>query len=157
MMRFDPFREIEELQQRVDRAFGLQNGQNRYAPTVDIHEDEDGLEISLDLPGIDPQDIRVEAENNTVMVQAERRYEQKQGRTAHRQERAYGTFVRTFNIPARYDLSRIEASHEHGSLTLRVPRSEAAMKRTIAIKSSVSNQPQTIEAVSSDASTQNTQ
>ena len=147
MMRFDPFREIEELQQRVDRAFGLsaQGTQNRFAPMVDVHEDEQGLEISLDLPGINPEDIRLEAENNTVTVQAERKYVQAQGRSAHRVERAYGTFVRTFNVPSRYDLSRIEATHEHGTLTLRVPRSEQAMKRAIPIKSGTNNQGRTLE------------
>ena len=146
MMRFDPFREIEELQQRVDRMFtSSQNGMNRFAPLVDVHEDDGGLEISLDLPGIRPDDIKVEAENNTVTVQAERKYEQRDGRTAHRTERAYGTFLRTFNIPSRYDLGKIEATHEHGTLTLRVPRSEAAQKRTIRIKQGITNRMQTLE------------
>jgi HSP20 family protein len=142
MMRFDPFREIEELQQRVDRMFsGSRNGggQNSFAPTVDVHEDESGLEISLDLPGIAPDQIRLEAENNTITVEAERRYESKEGRNAHRVERAYGNFVRTFNIPARYDLSKIEASQQHGTLTLRVPRSEQAMKRSIPIGAGSAN------------------
>jgi HSP20 family protein len=138
MMRFDPFREIEELQQRLDRMFGSTRsqggGQSNFAPTVDVHEDEHGLELRLDLPGIDPKDIKVEAENNTISVEAERRYEQQQGRNAHRLERAYGTFMRTFNVPSRFDLSNIEATHQHGSLTLRVPRSEQAMRRSIEIK-----------------------
>jgi HSP20 family protein len=138
MMRFDPFREIEELQQRVDRMFGSSRtqggGQSNFAPTVDVHEDENGLELCLDLPGIDPKDIKLEAENNTITVEAERRYENQQGRNAHRVERAYGTFMRTFNVPSRFDLSKIEASHQHGSLTLRIPRSEQAMRRSIEIK-----------------------
>ena len=150
MMRFDPFREIEELQQRVDRAFGgvsnHTNGGSRFSPTVDVHEDDQGLEISLDLPGIDPNNIRLEAENNTITVQADRKYENRDNRTAHRVERAYGTFVRAFNIPPRYDLTKIEAIHEHGTLTLRVPRAEAAQRRSIPIKSGVNTQPQTIEA-----------
>lgn len=146
MMRFDPFREIEELQQRVDRMFG-NAAQGRFAPLVDIHEDEGGLEISLDLPGISPDSIKLEAENNTVTVSAERKYDP-QNRTAHRTERAYGTFVRTFNIPSRYDLAKIDATHEHGTLTLRIPRAEQAMRRAIPIKSAVSNQgqPHTLDA-----------
>lgn len=62
--------------------------------------------------------------------------------TAHRTERAYGTFARTFNIPSRYDLSKIEATQQHGTLTLRVPRAEQAMRRSIPVKSGVSNAPQ---------------
>ena len=78
MLRFDPFREIEELQQRFDRALGggtRGSDQNFFSPVVDIHEDERGLEIDLDLPGISPENIRVEAENNTITIQGERRYE----------------------------------------------------------------------------------
>ena len=136
MMRFDPFREIEELSQRVDRAFG-QSAQApaRFAPPVDVHEDEQGLELSLDLPGVDPQAISVDAENQTLSVQAERKYTRTEGRTAHRVERAYGTYSRTFSVPAKYDLSKVEASFENGSLTIKVPRSEAAQKRSIAVKS----------------------
>lgn len=154
MMRFDPFRDIEELQQRVDRMFGSTlggSGQNRFSPTVDVHEDEQTLEISMDLPGIDPQDIKLEAENNTVTVQAERKYENGQNRTAHRVERAYGTFVRAFNVPPRYDLSKIEATHRHGTLTLRIPRAEAAQRRAIPIKGLSNVGPQTIEAGSSQS------
>ena len=136
MMRFDPFREIEELSQRVDRAFG-QSAQApaRFAPPVDVHEDEQGLELSLDLPGIKPEDISVDAENQTLSVQAARQYHRQEGRTAHRVERAYGTYSRTFSVPAKYDLSKVDAEFDNGSLTIRVPRSEAAQKRSIEVKS----------------------
>ncbi|AFZ68893.1 Hsp20/alpha crystallin family protein [Deinococcus peraridilitoris] len=148
MMRFDPFRDIEELQQRVDRMFGSGTSNHtsqRFSPTVDIHEDDGGLDISLDLPGIDPGNIKLEAENNTVTVQAERKYDQG-GRTAHRVERAYGTFVRTFNVPPRYDLGKIEALYAHGTLSLRVPRAEAAQRRSIPIKGMSNDAVQTLEA-----------
>ncbi|MFC4454743.1 Hsp20/alpha crystallin family protein [Deinococcus sonorensis] len=136
MMRFDPFREIEELSQRVDRAFGqATQAPVRFAPPVDVHEDASGLELSLDLPGVKPEDISVDAESQTLTIQAERRYSRTEGRTAHRVERAYGTYSRTFSVPAKYDLSKVEATFENGSLTLRVPRSEAAQKRSITVKS----------------------
>ena len=151
MMRFDPFREIEELTQRMDRAFGATtNAPARFAPNVDIHEDEQGLELGLDLPGVDPANIQVEAENNTLTVQAERKYERADGRTAHRVERAYGTFTRTFSVPAKYDLSKIEATYANGTLSLRLPRSEASLKRTIEVKSIASSTKPAIEAASAN-------
>ncbi|GGL96595.1 Hsp20/alpha crystallin family protein [Deinococcus aerophilus] len=135
MMRFDPFRDIEELTQRMDRAFGQGNGTARLSPPVDVHEDESGLELTLDLPGVQPQDIQIEAESQTLTVQAERKYDRSEGRTAHRVERAYGTLIRTFSVPPKYDLGKVEANFDHGTLTLRVPRSEAAQKRSISVRS----------------------
>ena len=150
MMRFDPFREIEELTQRMDRAFGgAMNGQTaRLAPPIDIHEDEQGLELTLDLPGVQPGDIQIEAENQTLTVQAKRTYARGEGRTAHRVERAYGTFVRTFSVPAKYDLTKVEASFDHGTLTVQVPRSEAAQKRSIQIRTGGQqlSAPKTVDA-----------
>lgn len=139
MMRFDPFREIEELTQRMDRAFGQQSGQSsngtvKLAPPVDVHEDEHGLELTLDLPGVTPDAIQIEAENNTLTVQAARPYTRTEGRTAHRVERAYGTLARTFSVPAKYDLTKVEADFNHGTLTIKVPRSAAAQKRAITIR-----------------------
>ena len=136
MMRFDPFREIEELTQRMDRALGGPAAHAaRLAPPVDVHESAAGLELTLDLPGVKPGDIQIEAENQTLSVQAERRYAREEGRTAHRVERAYGTLSRTFSVPAKYDLSKVEADFDHGTLTLRVPRSEAAQKRSVSVRS----------------------
>lgn len=138
MTRFDPFREIEELTQRMNHAFeqNQASGQahTRLAPPIDIHENEQGLELSIDLPGIDPNSLQLEAENQTLTVQAERKYERKEGRTAHRVERAYGTFSRTFSVPAKYNLTKVEADFDHGTLSLYIPRSESAQKRSISVR-----------------------
>lgn len=136
-MRFDPFRDIEELTQRLDRAIGTsQSGAAqvaRFAPPVDVHEDEHGLELVLDLPGVRPDDVQIEAESNTLTVQAERKYERREGRTAHRVERASGSFFRTFSVPAKYDLSKVQANFEHGTLSIVIPRSEQSQRRTISV------------------------
>ena len=159
MMRFDPFREIEELSQRMDRALGGTQSA-RLSPPVDVHEDETGLELTLDLPGVQPDTIQIEAENNTLTVQAERKYARTEGRTAHRVERAYGTLARTFSVPAKYDLTKVEADFDHGTLTIRVPRSEAAQKRAISVRSGGQTTPgrtmqnRTVDAGQSDQNSQ---
>ena len=100
-----------------------------------MHEDETGLELTLDLPGVQADAIQIEAENQTLTVQAERTYNRREGRTAHRVERAHGILARTFSVPAKYDLTKVEADYQNGTLTLRVPRSEAAQKRSISVRS----------------------
>ncbi len=157
MMRFDPFREIEELAQRMDRSMG-QPHISRFAPPVDVHEDERGLEIALDLPGITSDRIQIEVENQTLTVQAERRYERQEGRTAHRVERSYGSYIRSFSIPAKYDLSGVVATHNHGLLTLTIPRSEASQRRTIAVRSGEQQTDvQTLEAEAGATQTKSSQ
>lgn len=63
MMRFDPFKELEELQERLVRAFGApQQGPRVYAPPVDVWEDEEGLHLLVYLPGVEPEKVEVVAE-----------------------------------------------------------------------------------------------
>lgn len=135
MMRFDPFREIEELAQRMDQSLRGQSPSNHLSPPVDVYEDEHGLEIALELPGISPDSIQIEAENQTLTVQAERRSERREGRTAHRVERTSGKYIRSFSVPGKYDLSAVTATHTHGLLTLSIPRSEASQRRKITVQS----------------------
>jgi HSP20 family protein len=138
----------------MDQSLRGQSQTNHLSPPVDVYEDEHGLEIALDLPGISPDNIQIEAENQTLTVQAERRYERQEGRTAHRVERNYGKYIRSFSVPGKYDLSAVTATYTHGLLTLSIPRSEASQRRKIAVHSGAQQAGvQTLEANSKAAQT----
>lgn len=138
MMRWDPFKEIEELQERLQRVMGtpaVRSGEGRtFAPLVDVFEDEAGLHFAIYLPGVEPEKVDVTAEDETLTVRAERPFEEKAGVTWHRVEGPYGTFIRSFAVPATFDLARVRARFRHGVLLLDVPRAEEAKPKKIAVE-----------------------
>ena len=135
MMRFDPFKELEELQERLVRAFGApQQGPRVYAPPVDVWEDEEGLHLLVYLPGVEPEKVEVVAEGGVLSVKAERPFERKENAAYHRLEGTYGTFVRSFNVPSTYDLSNVHARLRHGLLPLLVPRADATKPKKIQVQ-----------------------
>jgi HSP20 family protein len=104
-------------------------------PPADVLETEAGLKLQLDLPGHDPKEIQVKVENNVLTIQSERKlvHDVKEG-GAVRTERRSGVYVRSFTLPASIDASRVEASYEHGVLTLNLPKREEAKPRVIEVK-----------------------
>ena len=140
MMRWDPFKEIEELQERLGRGMGYGmgrgagRGEQTFAPLVDVWEDEEGLHFAVYLPGIDPDKVEVTAEEETLTVKAERPFEQQENVAYHRVEGPYGTFVRSFSIPSVYDLSKVAAKFKNGVLYLSVPRAEETKPRKIQVE-----------------------
>ncbi|MGQ9735960.1 MAG: Hsp20/alpha crystallin family protein [Thermaceae bacterium] len=135
MIRFDPFKEMEELQERISRLLGAQGqGPKVFAPATDVVEDEEGLHLFVYLPGLEPEKVEVIAEEGTLSVRAERPFEKKEGATYHRLEGPYGSFARSFNIPNSFDLSRVQARFRHGVLHLKVPRAEETKPKRIQVQ-----------------------
>jgi len=136
MIRFDPFKELEELQERLARAFApqAQQGPRVYAPPVDVVEDQEGLHLYVYLPGVEPERVEVTAEEGVLSVRAERPFEKREQATYHRLEGPYGTFARSFNVPNSFDLSRVQARFRHGVLHLLVPRAEETRPKKIQVQ-----------------------
>ncbi|MEN2983222.1 MAG: Hsp20/alpha crystallin family protein [Thermus sp.] len=135
MIRFDPFKELEELQERLARAFATpQQGPRVYAPPVDVLEDAQGLHILVYLPGVEPEKVEVVAEEGVLSVKAERPFEKREGVTYHRLEGSYGAFARSFNVPNTFDLSRVGARFRHGVLHLLIPRAEETRPKRIQVQ-----------------------
>jgi HSP20 family protein len=113
-----------------------------FAPT-DVTEDADGIQISLELPGVSAEDVRLSLENNILTIRGEKKnYSDRKDERLHRYERTYGTFERTFVLPSTVDPERIEARHENGVLLIGIPKAERAKPREIRVKSSFSGSSQ---------------
>ncbi|SRR5690606_38800544 len=105
-----------------------------FVPSVDIGEDDTSYLITADVPGMKPEDLDIQVENNVLTLRGERKYENKTERQGyHRVERQYGSFQRSFTLPEGVDADKIEASVENGTLTLRVPKPAASLPKKVKV------------------------
>jgi HSP20 family protein len=105
-----------------------------WAPAVDVFEDKEAVRITVEVPGVDPEKIKLSLEQNVLTISGEKKQvsEEKTERV-HRYERAYGAFSRSFTLPSTVDPDRIEAKAEHGVLSIVIPKAEKAKPRQIAV------------------------
>lgn len=141
---------LQRLNRFLDEAFaGVPSAEQGsvitsawFAPT-DVSEDANGIQISMELPGVDPEDVRLSLENNILTIRGEKRHQAEQkNERVHRFERTYGTFERTFVLPSTVDSEQIEARYENGVLLIAIPKAERAKPREIRVKSSAEGSTQ---------------
>ncbi len=145
MVRFDPFRELAQMQDRINRIFGdaytrrfdnddlTQRGE--WLPPVDIYENaHQEIVLKAELPGIAREDIDLRVENNTLTLRGERKREADvKTEQYHRVERSYGSFSRSFALPTRIDTEKVRAEFKDGVLTIALPVKAEAKPRQIEV------------------------
>ena len=136
LMRFDPFRELDRVMQPTF-------GRGPVMP-MDAYRDGDHFVIHVDLPGVDPSSIDLTVEKNVLTVAAERRWERSDDHEVVVNERPQGTFSRQLFLGEGLDADAIQASFEHGVLTVTIPVAEQAKPRKVQI-SSGGGRPEAIE------------
>ena len=105
-----------------------------FVPSVDIGEDDKSFLVTADVPGLKPEDIDIQVENNVLTLRGERKQESKTERKGyHRIERQYGSFQRSFTLPEGVDADKIEAKVEHGTLTLTIPKPSVALPKKVKV------------------------
>jgi HSP20 family protein len=136
LVRWNPTRQLASMEiDRLNRMFEDFVGPRAWAPAVDIYEtNERELVIKAELPEMKREEINVTFEDNVLTLTGERKADvAATDGTYHRSERFYGTFSRSFTLPATVDGTRINASYKDGVLTVRVPQREEAKPRQIAV------------------------
>jgi HSP20 family protein len=142
LVRWDPGRELAAWQNDVDRLMGAvlrgaaagTNGENRWAPALDVLETEDEFVYAFDLPGIPEDRISIEFEDGTLTVGAERERTQEVSRDRfYRFERRFGSFQRSIGLPQGVTENDIRAEYENGVLELHVTKPKAPEPRKIQI------------------------
>jgi HSP20 family protein len=145
LVRWDPFRELEDMSHRLNRLLAGKDVKSHdgtdtiitadWVPPVDISETDQEFQVKAELPGIKKQDIKVTLEGGILTLQGERPEEQEdKGRRIHRVERSYGRFVRSFTLPDVVDATKVNAEFKDGVLTLRLHKSPAAVPKAIEVK-----------------------
>ena len=130
VMRFDPFRELDRLNQEL-----LSSNQRRASGMpMDAYRQGDTFFIHFDLPGVDPSTIDLTVEKNVLTVRAERQFDWGgNGAEVLVAERPQGTYSRQLFLGETLDADHIQANYEHGVLTLTIPVAEAAKPRRVQV------------------------
>ena len=135
--RWEPFAELGELHARLDRMFGELGDvrQRAWRPAVDVVRDDGNLVIRADVPGIKPEEVKVEVEDDilTVSGQHEERKEEKD-KDYLRRERRYGSFHRSMALPTGVDPKKIKAKTHDGVVEVTIPLPKEPEKKKIEIK-----------------------
>jgi HSP20 family protein len=106
-----------------------------WAPLVDISEDDKEYRIKVELPEVKKEDVKVTAEQGTLTIMGERKFEQEEkGRKYHRVERAYGSFGRSFSLPDDVSPAKVGAEFKDGVLTVHLVKDAKAKPQQIEVK-----------------------
>jgi HSP20 family protein len=143
IVRWDPFRELNAVQERMNRLFGdvyraadddvMRRG--LWAPAVDIYDSGNHeLVIKAELPDVNKNDIEITVENNTLTLRGEKKMDSSiKEEHCHRIERTYGSFSRAFSLPTTVDSSKVSADYKNGVLTIKLPVREEAKPKQIQV------------------------
>ncbi len=144
IVRWDPFRDFGQLQERINRVFSDAYGRTdeglltsgSWVPPVDIYQNGDHeLVLKVELPDMSRDDIDVTVDNGTLTITGEKKVSsQVKEEQYHRVERRYGQFSRSFSLPPTVDASKVAAEYKNGVLTVRLPLREDAKPRQIKVE-----------------------
>ena len=139
----DPFRDFTQLQDRLNRAFSDAYGRSdegllssgTWLPPVDIYQSgEHQLVLKAEIPDMTREDIDVTVDKGTLTIKGEKKLSNEvKEEQFHRIERKYGTFSRSFALPASVDPGRVAAEYKNGVLTVKLPMREEAKPRQIKV------------------------
>ena len=139
LMRYEPFRELEEMTNRLNRIFRKEVNVNDvfadWAPAMDVQETTNEYLIKADLPEVKKEDVKVSLEEGVLAVEGERKLEKEEtGKKFHRVERSYGKFVRRMMLPADIDPQKVAADFKDGVLNIHLPKSPVIKPQAIDVK-----------------------
>jgi HSP20 family protein len=141
IIRNDPFRNFFNLQDQLYRTFGATYGEPKqeamtatWSPLVDVFEDDDGITLRAELPGVPEKDVDIQLDGTTLTLRGERTLPNEQKRdNYHRVERTYGAFARSFTLPQNIDAANITAQSKDGVLSVHLPKKAETKPRSIKI------------------------
>ena len=144
IVRYEPWTVVNRLHQSLDQFFNetlnspeaSSSPSVAWVPRVDIHEEKDRFVVLADVPGVEPKDIDITAENGVLTVRGERRAEKRETENGYeRVERVSGAFLRRFTLPEGANTESIKAKQTNGVLEVTIPKTPAVQPRRISIDS----------------------
>lgn len=144
LIKWDPLSELEAMSSRLNRIFGrtgMPSAEGHdmvktadWTPSVDISETDKEFVIKAEIPGVKKDDVKVTVESGMLSIKGERKMEKEEkGKTFHRVECSYGSFVRSFRVPDGVDESKVKAEFKDGVINVTLPKSQKAKSKALEI------------------------
>lgn len=125
-------RPFEGMDRLFDRFFDEDGG---WTPSVDVSETDKEIHVEAEIPGMNPKDINVSLHDGVLTLHGERKHEhEEKDENFHRIERSYGSFSRSFRLPAEVDADKVEADYKDGVLKIRLPKTKESSVKKIEVK-----------------------
>jgi HSP20 family protein len=133
----DPISGLRIFEDALNRMLSEPRTSRPWSPAVDILETENEIVLKADVPAVDPNQIDIEVQNQTLTIKGHRHFEKNEStKGVHRIERSYGSFARSFTVPTTVDTEKVGAEYKNGVLTVSLPKREAAKPRQVKIQMS---------------------
>jgi HSP20 family protein len=142
VVSWSPFDQLATMRDEINRLFDSSFGEfvrtpdlfGGWTPALDLYEDKDNLIVRAELPGLKKDDIEISLNQGTLAISGERKAEARsEGTDVHREERFYGRFQRTLDLPKPVQAERVAASYKDGILTVTLPKTEEAKPKQIEV------------------------
>jgi len=142
LTRWEPFRDVVEIQHEVNRLFDSFCGRPApvpaaewtWVPLCDMHETKDDLYVTLEVPGVREKDVQVAITGDLLTVKGERKWKKElEDDSYHRMERVYGKFERAVPLPVPVQADKVKASYRDGVLEIKLPKAEEVRPKEIKI------------------------
>ena len=144
LVKWDPFKELEDVSNRLNRLFSRSPARTEsnqemlamadWTPSVDISETDTAYLIKGEIPGVKKEDVKITIEDGMVTMRGERKQEKEEkNKKFHRIERSYGSFIRSFRMPDDVDESAIKAEFKDGMISVTLPKSAKAKAKAIEV------------------------
>jgi HSP20 family protein len=135
LTRWDPFTELTDLRTRFDRIFDELGGPERaWIPAIDVVRDNGNLVLRADVPGIKPEEVKIEIEDDVLTVSGEHEETTEEKEKDYvRRERHFGSFSRSIALPPGVEVDKIKAKTTDGVLEVTIPLPKESKKQTVAV------------------------
>lgn len=144
LARFDPFRDFASLRREIERLFDESLFRQEFPTSeladvasmpVDVFEEGNNLMVKASIPGLKPEDIKVEVRGDALTIAGEsKKEEEKKERNYHLKEHRYSRYERSIRLPGEVLTDKAEANFDNGILTLTLPKAEVNKTKAIPIK-----------------------
>jgi HSP20 family protein len=137
LMRWRPFAELEDVRSRIDRMFGEMasgGGEQRWNLSLDVVERDDAYVVRADVPGLKPDEVKIEVEDDVLTISAEHEESEEEKKDNYvRRERRYGAFSRSLNVPKGVTADQIEATSKDGVVEISIPKPKEQERKAVSI------------------------